>query len=355
MLQSLKGFKERIFKSSADGGQTGDAGLWVKVAAAVFGVYALIILILSVYWSSEPELFSVNAVADSYLPPGQELRAEMVAGVPTTATLIQVVHTLLEKPGGYLSNDLAPPGVFLDNIPSWEYGALIQVRDLARVLRESYSRSQSQSKEDGALKSAEAQFNFNNNSWILPSSEDEYRQGLKGLEDYIARLVDQDDQNAQFFTRADNLRYWLATVETRLGSLSQNLSASVGQKRLNTDLAGDTKASSATASADEVEVKTRWLEIDNVFYEARGSTWALIHFLKAAEIDFNDVLENKNARVSLRQIIRELEGAQQAVWSPVILNGSGFGVLANHSLVMANYISRANAAIIDLRELLERG
>jgi hypothetical protein len=28
---------------------------------------------------------------------------------------------------------------------------------------------------------------------------------------------------------------------------------------------------------------------------------------------------------------------------------------ANHSLVMANYISRANAALIDLRELLAQG
>jgi hypothetical protein len=39
----------------------------------------------------------------------------------------------------------------------------------------------------------------------------------------------------------------------------------------------------------------------------------------------------------------------------MILNGSGFGVLANHSLVMASYISRANAAIIDLRDLLSQG
>jgi hypothetical protein len=39
----------------------------------------------------------------------------------------------------------------------------------------------------------------------------------------------------------------------------------------------------------------------------------------------------------------------------MILNGSQFGFFANHSLVMANYISRANAAIIDLRKLLERG
>ena len=34
---------------------------------------------------------------------------------------------------------------------------------------------------------------------------------------------------------------------------------------------------------------------------------------------------------------------------------SGFGMWANHSLVMANYISRANAAVIDLRQLLSQG
>jgi len=59
--------------------------------------------------------------------------------------------------------------------------------------------------------------------------------------------------------------------------------------------------------------------------------------------------------VGLRQTIRELEATQEALWSPVVLNGSGFGVFANHSLVLASYISRANAAILDLRELLAQG
>jgi hypothetical protein len=58
---------------------------------------------------------------------------------------------------------------------------------------------------------------------------------------------------------------------------------------------------------------------------------------------------------SVKQIIIELEGTQKTMWSPVILNGSGFGVLANHSLTMASYLSRANAAISDLRDLLSRG
>ena len=102
-------------------------------------------------------------------------------------------------------------------------------------------------------------------------------------------------------------------------------------------------------------MKTPWLQIDDVFYEARGSTWALIEFLQAVDVDFHSVLNKKNALVSLRQIIRELKATQDTVWSPVILNGTGFGFVANHSLVMASYISRANAAVIDLRDLLEQG
>jgi hypothetical protein len=39
----------------------------------------------------------------------------------------------------------------------------------------------------------------------------------------------------------------------------------------------------------------------------------------------------------------------------MILNGTPFGFFGNHSLVMANYVSRANAAIQDLRKVLERG
>jgi hypothetical protein len=144
-------------------------------------------------------------------------------------------------------------------------------------------------------------------------------------------------------------------IEKRLGSLSQRLSASVGQRPINTDLAGDPAALASTEDALEINVQTPWSEIDDVFYESRGAAWALIHFLKAAEVDFAEVLDKKNARISLQQIIRELEATQHTLWSPIILNGSGFGLWANHSLVMANYISRANAALIDLRELLAQG
>ncbi|MDP4918062.1 MAG: DUF2333 family protein, partial [Haliea sp.] len=280
---------------------------------------------------------------------------EVATGSTTTAALIAAMETLLEKPGGYVTNDVAPPGVWLDNIANWEFGVLIQSRDLARAMREVFSRSQSQSREDRDLALAEPQLNFNSDSWILPTTEAQYRDGIKSLLGYRARLEDANDSDAQFYARADNLRYWLSTVSSRLGSLSQRLSASVGQRRLNTDLAGDDNARQSTPAPAEMMVRTPWLEIDDVFFEARGTAWALIHFLKAVEVDFADVLANKNAEVSVQQIIRELEATQDTVWSPMILNGNGFGLLANHSLVMASYISRANTAMIDLRDLLAQG
>jgi hypothetical protein len=102
-------------------------------------------------------------------------------------------------------------------------------------------------------------------------------------------------------------------------------------------------------------VQTSWFDVDDVFFEARGTAWALLHFMRAAELDFASVLADKNARASIRHIIRELEASLQPLGSPVILNGSGYGFFANHSLVMANYLARANSAVINLRELLDQG
>jgi len=320
------------------------------------GVVLLTLLILNLilgwYWSREPDLFDVAAVARQAVGGDQQ---RLVTGVYTVATAIHEAEVLLDKPGGYLSNDVFPPGVLLDNMPNWEFGVIVQLRDMARVLRNDFSRSQSQSIEDKDLIVAEPKFNFDTESWLFPPTEREYRKGIAALRSYLQRLSDPQQPDAQFYARADNLREWLVLVEKRLGSLSQRLSASVGQLRENTDLAGDPAATQSTRTAGRQVVRTPWLQIDDVFYEARGATWALIHLMQAVEKDFDGVLTKKNAHASLRQIIRELEGTQQTVWSPLILNGRGFGFVANHSLVMASYISRANAAVIDLRNLLEQG
>jgi hypothetical protein len=329
-----------------------------RLILGVLGVIIIVNLALAFYWSREPDMFNVKNIALKRVG-GDANR--LVPGYITGATLHEVANTLLDKPGGYLSNDKMPPSLFLDNIPNWEWGVLIQVRDLARILRNDMSRSQSQSAEDPDLAIADPRFHFNSDSWILPSTEAEYGVALGALNRYLNRLGEQD---GQFFPRADNLREWLQQVSKRLGDLANRLSASVPKAEAQLYEIGDIIPTAGTESQPESQPKpkpkkrrktTPWFQVDDIFFEARGTTWALRHFLTAIAADFEPVLQNKNAEASFRQVINYLKATQQPIRSPVILSGRGFGMWANHSLAMASYISRANAGIIDLVNLLAQG
>ena len=111
----------------------------------------LLVILLGWYWSDEPDLFKVTSIYNQ--------AEQAIVGTATTGTLVYVVDTMLNKPGGYMANDVIPPGLWLDNLPSWEFGVLVQVRDLSKALRESFSRSQSQSTEDRDLALAEPRCN----------------------------------------------------------------------------------------------------------------------------------------------------------------------------------------------------
>ena len=323
-----------------------------RVAGAVVAVIILLMIVLSLIWGRAPGRYDVREAAIK-LANGDSNK--LVTGYVTTATLITMTEKMLEKPGGYLTNDITPPSVFMDDIPNWEYGLIHCIRDLAASLRNDMSRSRSQSLENPDLAKASPLFHYNNDSWVFPRTESQYRDGVKHTSIFLEKLAEQSNPDAQFYARADNLRDFMAKAEKRLGGYSQRLSASVGEVRVNTDLAGDEAARQSTFTSGQLVAKTPWLKIDDVFFEARGYTWGLLHAMKAVRIDFATVLEKKNALALVDQIIRELEGAQRRVWSPMILNGSGFGLFANHSLVMASYVSRANAALIDLRDVLSQG
>ena len=241
--------------------------LWLAVPSTLLLVCLLSMFLLN----HEPPPFNPISRATIH---AQAHGHQVVPGYATTATLIETVDVLLTKRGGYMSNDILPPWVFLDNLPNWEFGVLVQVRDLARAMRNDFSRSQTQSTEDVDLSEADPLFHYDNARWIPPDTEGRYRKGMDAVERYLVRLSSPTNPDAQFFARADNLTDWLAIVEKRLGSLSQRLSASVGQVRLNTDLSGESEARQSTDSPDVVVVKTAWTEIDDVFYETRGSTWA---------------------------------------------------------------------------------
>jgi hypothetical protein len=316
--------------------------VWLWVIASVLGGLTSVVLFLGYYWDYEPPMFDVTKAATQLTGVGPD---KLVPGAVCAATLITVTSTLLDKRGGYLSNDILPPGIFMDNIPNWENGVMVQARDFVRALRNDFARSQSQSKEDPDIAAADPRLNFDRASWLF--TESEYSAGIDSLKSYLSRL--QSNKDAHFFGRADNLRPWLGLASQRLGDLAQQLSASIG------NLVIANAPVQSTSGVSSLEQRTPWMKLDDVFYNTRGATWAFLHFFRAVEVDFRPILENKNALISLRQVIRALEYTQAPFTSPVVLSGSEFGLLPNHSLIMASYISRANAAIMDLLNLLAQG
>ena len=96
--------------------------LWIKIAGGIFAAIAVVVIVLGMYWSRMPKIFWVNEFVDNN---------RTVVGYSTTDTLVRVASTLLDKPGGYLTNDKLPPGLYLDNIPNWEKGASCDKPSLA--------------------------------------------------------------------------------------------------------------------------------------------------------------------------------------------------------------------------------
>ncbi|MDD4905594.1 MAG: DUF2333 family protein, partial [Methylobacter tundripaludum] len=119
-----------------------------------FGVFTLIVVIILIFlgawWGREPDQFNV---LDEAVKRAEETHAteSMPVGYVYTNTLAHIAEVLLHKSGGYITNDVAPPGVFLDNISNWEYGALVMLRDATSALRNHFARDQSQSAEDPDL------------------------------------------------------------------------------------------------------------------------------------------------------------------------------------------------------------
>lgn len=327
-----------------------------------FGILIVItlgvLIFLGGWWGTEPDAFDVREEAIEYMEDSGS--TNMPIGFVYTNTLAHMVEILMNKPGGYISNDVAPPGVFLDNIRSWEYGALVMMRDGTTALRNHFARDQSQSIEDKDLAVAEPYFYYEPNSWALPSTESEYEKGVKALHHYMQRLQNPSpsQRRAQFYSRSDNLWTYLEVIIKRLGGLSTRLTASTDRFAGAAGILYDPSGQKPPQFMEEKTKgvgRTPWLLVDDVFYEARGASWALLHILQAIKVDFEDIILDKRAMNTLDNMIHALENALTPILSPMILSGDGFGMFANYSLSMANYIARANASALDLRDLMNKG
>ncbi|MDN3555318.1 DUF2333 family protein [Halomonas maura] len=305
---------------------------WIwKPLLAVLVIYLLVALGLGIWWSRTPPRFALeSAVAE------QREATTAARGAVTMAGLRAVVETLLDKPGGYLRNDLAPPGLWLDNMPAWELGVVNQSRRLAGALP-AMARG-----EAGDLERVGEQLQGDSRDWFYPSTEHRLEEASSGLAAYLERL---EGGEASFADGGRGLAPWLVDVADGLDDLGGRLSASVARPAALADL---------DIEAEGLPRETPWYRVDNVFFEARGQAWALLHLLEAVRHDQADVLVAAGLAGRWEMLVAELERSQRRLWSPVVLNGSGFGIFANHSLVMANHVVRARDLARELARTLEQ-
>jgi hypothetical protein len=244
----------------------------------------------------------------------------------------------------------------MDNMPGWECGMVMALRDAVQALRDDFTRAQTQSIENLHVKRADMKLAMDPKAWLLPAAEDAYREGIEALRAYLADLA---SGQARFYPRADNLADYLGLVEKRLGNFGVRLGAAAGAtldlEPVAAQIADTGLPAPGMPANPAAEVVYDPARVDDVFFCARGYSWAFSHLMRAIAVDFAPVLADKNAGAQVQRIVQDLEGAIKRMRSPVVLNGGGFGLLANHSMVAASYVARVNAAVIDLRLLMEQG
>lgn len=325
------------------------------------GGFALLMATICIYISRMPQIFDVNQVARQaaidrgHISPDSTRR--LPTGYTTVYSVIHLTNWMLDKPGGYLYNDrLFLPRYFIDNMPNFEYGMVVQLRDMVLSLRQEFSRSRAQSVERDDLIRAHGFFSFDHNRWLVPSTESQYRAGVRLLEEYLESLTKTGPDAGQFVARQDVLEGWLRQQQRRLGTFGVRLRQNAGVYEFNPMIDTTDDEFADLPGFDFLNQRiTPWHKRDDVFYEIRGSVFVLYHTMLAIRTDFEPMLNDFQAMGIMNRILSELHTASQPMISPVVLNGREYGFLHNHSLTMAAHIAKAHLAIQDLRVLLRGG
>jgi len=236
-----------------------------------------------------------------------------VAGMTFVKALVQPLqYELEERFWGWRPNDVVE---YTDNVNNMQRGVLEVTRRATRDLAERISRTGSTDELDPNLESAMNWFMIKADSFMFPSAEGKYTDGLDEIEDYGRRLA---KGQANFYTRADNLIPLIKSFADLLGSCDENL---VKQKE-----------------KDGQPVST--FAADNYFYYAKGVAGAMVPILEAVGEDFHNILVTRGATDTLHHAIHACQlSSSLDPW--IVLESDLNSLFANHRANMAAHISHA--------------
>jgi hypothetical protein len=228
---------------------------------------------------------------------------------------------------GWSVNDLViSPTRWLDNRANRQRGVIFATRMLINFFSTNLAKYGKVDAENELLKEArERHFAFSEDSWWFPSSESEYRKGIKLLRKYEQELA---GGKAIYNMRSDDM-YNMITFIIGNQFLDQPLGLLVQPN-------------------DEVS----YTELDNRIYYTQGVMLVLRDFLQTFVQLYPEVKE-KGGEENIRIAFREME--QICTFDPlIVLRGDHDSVSADHRGKVARYLIHIRERINDLAQSIRR-
>ena len=234
---------------------------------------------------------------------------------------------------GVFSWDATP---WFDNKASFQRGVHRAITSTSIELQESLGRIRGTSERDRDLNNALSNIQVSEFNWyvglnppgVKPISWSSYRQAMKEFKKYNTRL---ESCGAFFDARADNLSALLDRIAKDIGSTT-----AVIKNRAEQYNSGwfDTRA-------------------DNVFMGALGQLYGYAGVLRAARVDFRDIIENRALDSLWDNMLSQLDSALEL--NPLIIsNGKEDGfIMPTHLTTMGFYILRVRTNLTEMRDVLK--
>jgi hypothetical protein len=315
-------FSRRFGSSGADRGR-----LWRYIKWLAIIVLAIIVLYYPVGMALTHK---INDNPDFAAPP---VNAGSSQAVATAAALMDREVNQTDWPA---NDPFFMPGWALDNMPNFQIGIRDAVKRFALELQDEIGRNRGTSAMDPDLQGAASALNYRPDVWVwdpgnslMPTSttEEQYRQGIKRLQAYNARLA---QGQAAFEKRADNLLSTLDRMGKDLGAASDRTGRQIDQE------------------------SGSWIDFhaDDVFYQNKGLLYADALILRDLGKDFADILKEKGAQnIWDRMVTSMMEGAELSPW--IVINGRPDALMQpNHLAAQGFYLIRARAQLEELGDVL---
>jgi hypothetical protein len=304
----------------------------VLFAAALVVLVFLFVLVMMVINSRKPDHLTLDGVDNK------------VRGAYFVRVNQALVRQMYEN---WLPNDYFWPTAILDNIPSFQIGVLEVVRYNLRVLRDNLTRMRTTDRLDPFAEAAFTAVSNDPYKWWFPSAESKWKQGFQTLNAFYPNLI---AGKSRFLPRADNLIELLSQYVSLMGGVNTRLVNAPRDIRETVSLEGDKTGQSGPGT---LAIEIPWFQIDDNFFYAQGVAYALYESFKAIEVDFDEVLRDKNSVPLVRKILELLKRCE---FEPlIVLNGDPDSLFANHSLNLSGVFNDARQKMSSLIIALMQG